>query len=63
MRTWLSNVNPRFQQNPTRYWIFNMQGIENGGPLLLKLDTRSPDRASLSQSAARLGQRQDLLGR
>ena len=47
-----------------------MQGIENGGPLLLKLDTRSPDRASLSQSAARLshaagrlGQRQDLLGR
>ena len=40
-----------------------MQGIENGGPLLLKLDTRSPDRASLSQSAARLGQQQDLLGR
>ena len=27
-------VNPRFQQNPTRYWIFNMQGIENGGPSL-----------------------------
>lgn len=40
-----------------------MQGIENGVPLLLKLDTRSPDRASLSQSAALLGQRQDLLGR
>jgi len=27
MRTWLSNVNLRFQQNPTRYWIFNMQGF------------------------------------
>jgi len=35
MRTWLSNVNPRFQQNPTRYWIFNMQGIEDGGPLFM----------------------------
>ena len=34
MRTWLSNVNPRFQQNPTRYWIFSMQGIENRGPSL-----------------------------
>ena len=35
MRTWLSNVNPCFQQNPSRYWIFNMQGIENGGPFLM----------------------------